>query len=47
MTSTALLLGKKREVADMSKILMKKWKEDVEKNGLRLSVTESGKEGKS
>ena len=44
---TALLMGKKREVAEMAKKVMKKLKEEVEKKGLRLSVTESGKEGKS
>ena len=40
---TALLMGKNRGVAEMAK----KVKEEVEKKGLKLSVTENGKEGKS
>ena len=35
------------EVAEMAKKVMKKLKEEVEKKGLQLSVTENGKEGKS
>ena len=31
----------------MAKNVMKKLKEEVEKKGLKLSVTENGKEGKS
>ena len=31
----------------MAKKVMKKLKEEVEKRGLKLSVTENGKEGKS
>ena len=38
---TALLKGKNREVA---KKVMKKLKEEIEKKGLELSVTENGKE---
>ena len=34
-------------MAEMSKKVMKKLKEEVEKKGLKLSVTENGKEGKS
>ena len=41
---TALLMGKNREVAEMAKKVMKKFKEKVEKKGLKLSVTENGKE---
>ena len=44
---TALVKGKKKEVAEMAKKVMKKLKEEVEKKGLKLSVTENGKEGKS
>ena len=36
-----------KEVAEMAKKVMKKLKEEVEKKGLTLSVTENGKEGKS
>ena len=38
---------KNREVAEMAKNVMKKLKEKVEIIGLKLSVTENGKEGKS
>ena len=44
---TAPLMGKNREVAEMAKKVMKKLKEEIEKKGLKLSVTENGKEGKS
>ena len=44
---TALLIEKKREVAEMAKKVMKKLKEEVDRKGLKLSVTENGKEGKS
>ena len=44
---TALLMVKNREVAEMAKKVMKKLKEEVEKKGFNLSVTENGKEGKS
>ena len=44
---TPLLMGKNREVAEMAKKVMKKLKEEVERKGLKLSVTENGKEGKS
>ena len=40
---TALLKGGNREVA---KKVMKKLKEEVERKGLTLSVTDNGKEGK-
>ena len=43
---TALLIRKNGEVAEMAKRLMKKLKE-VEKQGLKLSVTEKGKKEKS
>ena len=43
---TALVKGKKKEVAEMAKKVVKKLKEEVEKKGLKLSVTENGKEGK-
>ena len=41
------MMGKNREVAEMAKTVMKKLKEEVERKGLNLSVTEYGKEGKS
>ena len=44
---TALLMEKNREVAEMAKKVMKKLKEEVVTKGLKLSVTENGKEGKS
>ena len=44
---TALPKGKHREVAEKAKKVMKKLKEEVEKKGIKLSVTENGKEGKS
>ena len=48
MTSRhSFLFGKNREVAEMVKKVMKKLKEEVESKGLKLSVTENGKEGKS
>ena len=34
-------------MAEMAKKVMKKLNEEVEKKGLKLSVTENGKEGKS
>ena len=43
---TALLIGKNKEVAEMAKKVMKKLQEEVEKKGLKLSVTENGKERK-
>ena len=42
-----ILWRRNRDVAEMAKKVMKKMKEEVEKNGLELSVTENGKEGKS
>ena len=36
-----------KEVAEMAKKVMKKLTEEVEKKGLKLSVTENGKEGRS
>ena len=39
--------GVNRDVAEMAKEVMKKLKEEVERKGLKLSVNESGKEGKS
>ena len=44
---TALVKRKNKEVAEMSKKVMKKLKEEVPKKGLKWSVTENGKEGKS
>ena len=44
---TALLMRKNREVSEMAKKVIKKLKEEVERKGLNLSVTEDGKEGKS
>ena len=44
---TALVKGRNKEVAEMAKKVMKKLKEEVEKNGFKLSVTENGKERKS
>ena len=44
---TVLLIGKNKEVAEMAKKVMKKLKEEVEEKGLKLFVTENGKEGKS
>ena len=44
---TALVKGKNKEVAEVAKKAMKKLKEEVEKKGLKLSLTENGKEGKS
>ena len=44
---TALVKGKNKEEAEMAKKVMKKLKEEVEKKGIKLSVTENGKEGKS
>ena len=44
---TALLMGKNRETTEMAKNVMKKVKEKVEKKGLEMSVTESGKAGES
>ena len=44
---TALVKGKNKEVTEMAKKVMKKLKEEVEKKGLKLSVTENCKKGKS
>ena len=44
---TALVKGRNQEVAEMSKKVMKKLKEEVEKKCLKLSFTENGREGKS
>ena len=43
----ALVKGRNRESGEMAKKVMKKLKEEVEEKGLKLSVTENGKEGKS
>ena len=43
---TALLMEKNREVAEMAKKVMNKLKEEVEREDLKLSVTENGKEGR-
>ena len=42
---TAFVKGKK--VSEMAKKVMKKLKEEIEKKGLKLSVNDNGKEGKS
>ena len=44
---TALLMVKTKVVAEMAKKVMKKLKEEVERKGLKMSVTEDGKKGKS
>ena len=44
---TVLLREKNEVVAEMAKKVMKKLKEEFEKKGLKLSVTENGKEEKS
>ena len=44
---TALVKGMNKEVAEMANKVMKKKKEEVEEEGLKLSVTGNGKEGKS
>ena len=38
---------KNRDTAETAQKVMKKLKEEVEKNGFKLSVTENGKEGQS
>ena len=43
----ALVNGKIKLVSEMAKKVMKKLKEEIEKKGLKLSVNETGKEGKS
>ena len=40
---TALLMGKNKVVAAMAKKVMKMLKEEVDKKGLELSVTENGR----
>ena len=40
-------MGKNKVVAEMARKVMKKLEEEVQRNGLKLSVTEDGKEGKS
>ena len=44
---TALLMGKNKVVADMAKKVRKRLREDGQRKGLKLSVNENGKEGKS
>ena len=44
---TALVQGRNKEVAEMAKKVMKKLKEEVEKKGIKLSVSENREEGKS
>ena len=41
---TALVKGRNKELAEVGKKVMQKLKEEVEKRGLKLSVTEHGKE---
>ena len=45
MTSRYSSKGVNREVAEAAKNVMKKLKEQVEKKGLKMSVTENGREG--
>ena len=45
--TTALWVGRNKEVVEMAEKVTKKLKEEVAKKGLMLSVTENGKEGKS
>ena len=47
MTSRHSVNGRSKEVAVMAKEVMKKLNEEVEKNGLKLPVTQNGKEGMS
>ena len=44
---TALVRGRNKEVSQMGKKMVKRPREEVEKRGLKLSVYENGKEGKS
>ena len=44
---TALLERTNRDIAETAKKVMKKLREEVDKKGLKLSVTENGKEGRS
>ena len=44
---TALLRRKNKVMTEMAKKVMKILKEEVERKGLKLSVTQDGKEGKS
>ena len=44
---TALVKDTQKDVAETAEKVMQKLKEEVEKKGLKLSVTETGKEGKS
>ena len=44
---TALLKGRNKEMVEMADKVLRKLKKEVEENGLKLSVTENGKEGKS
>ena len=44
---TALLVGKIRKWQQWQKKVMKKVKEEVEKKGIKLSITENGNDGKS
>ena len=44
---TALVMGRNTEVAQMAKKGMKELREEVEKKGLKLTITENGEEGKS
>ena len=47
MDDITALFKRKNKVAEMAKKVMKKLKEEVERKGLKLSITENGKEGKS
>ena len=44
---TALLMDKNKVVAEMTKKVMRRLREAVERKGVKLSVNENGKEGKS
>ena len=45
--TTALVKGRNKDVAERAKKVIIKIKEEVDKKGLKLSVTENGREGKS
>ena len=44
---TALLKGRNKELAELVEEVLKKLKKEVEEKGLRLSITEGGREGKN
>ena len=44
---TAFVKGVNREVAEAAKKVMKKLQEEINKKGLKMSIIDNGKEGKS